>query len=426
MPPKTTSKPSDTNAFVNDYLADWDEDDPFRSPSPEPAARKKDDKTTTNEKKRKGTDTLGIEQELDLKKKPRVPRVKLDETRLLSDKGLPKVRKMGPKLKLKGKGHEFSDASRLLSFYQEWLDDLFPKATFLDALAMVEKAGHKTIMRNQRLKWIEEGRPKPTANDEVYWREEASAPRSRHASQPAAPVAPIFDKARQERPATPPVDDLFGDEDIYNATPRADAAPRPAPNDIPDDDDLDALMAEAENNAAVTTRSIFGGGGGGGGVATKPTQASGEPDEDDLDALMAESEAQAAPAKPSQPATVASIFGGDKAKGTPVMDFDDYDDDLDALMAEAEERIVSSTNKDKDPPAATPAVSNPVSAGKIATATATPGLERDDDDLDALMAEAATQASVSAPAASKPDVPAKEAVAFADEEEAIAEMDGLW
>ncbi|KAK3695675.1 replication fork protection component Swi3-domain-containing protein [Podospora appendiculata] len=414
MPPKTTSKPSDTNAFVNDYLADWDEDDPFRSPSPEPAAKKKNDKTT-NEKKRKGTDTLGIEQELDLKKKPRAPRVKLDETRLLSEKGLPKVRKMGPKLKLKGKGHEFSDASRLLSFYQEWLDDLFPKATFLDALAMVEKAGHKTVMRNQRLKWIEEGRPKPTATDEVYWREEASAPRSRHASQPA-PLAPIFEQARQDRPGTPPADDLFGDEDIYNATPRADPAPRPAPNDIPDDDDLDALMAEAETSTPVMTRSIFGGGG----VSTKPAQASGEPDEDDLDALMAESEAQAAPSKPSQPAAVASIFGGDKAKGTPVMDFDDYDNDLDALMVEAEERIVSSSGKDKAPAAA--AVSSSVGAGK----TATPGQDGDDDDLDALMAEAETRSSAPVPASSKLDLPAKQASAFEDEEEAMAEMDGLW
>ena len=78
MPSKTASKPADasnrgTGGFVDDYLADWDNDDPFRSPSPEPAS-------TTKEPERK-TDTLGIDQELDLKKKPRVPRVKLDETR---------------------------------------------------------------------------------------------------------------------------------------------------------------------------------------------------------------------------------------------------------------------------------------------------------------------------------------------------------
>ncbi len=82
MPSKTASRPTDSSnrgqttgsgAFVDDYLADWDNDDPFRSPSPEPAR-------TTKEPAKK-TDTLGIDQELDLKKKPRAPRVKLDETR---------------------------------------------------------------------------------------------------------------------------------------------------------------------------------------------------------------------------------------------------------------------------------------------------------------------------------------------------------
>lgn len=79
MPSKTASKSADTTGrgnngnFVDDYLADWD-DDPFRSVSPEPA--KNDNKE--GEKKK---DILGIDKELDLKKKPRAPRVKLDETR---------------------------------------------------------------------------------------------------------------------------------------------------------------------------------------------------------------------------------------------------------------------------------------------------------------------------------------------------------
>jgi len=79
MPSKTASNAGgagnlgqEHNNFVDDYLADWD-DDPFRSPSPDPV---KNDKPT--EKK---ADVLGIEKELDLKKKPRAPRVKLDETR---------------------------------------------------------------------------------------------------------------------------------------------------------------------------------------------------------------------------------------------------------------------------------------------------------------------------------------------------------
>jgi replication fork protection complex subunit Csm3/Swi3 len=85
MPSKTTSKSAndplrgkDSSTFVNDYLADWDDDDPFRSPSPEPA--KSNDKNDDGKKK----DVLGIEKELDLKRKPRAPRVKLDETRFVA------------------------------------------------------------------------------------------------------------------------------------------------------------------------------------------------------------------------------------------------------------------------------------------------------------------------------------------------------
>jgi hypothetical protein len=101
MPSKTAaSRGPEAEAFVEDYLAGWDDEDPFASP--EPPSKSND----ANGKKRKGTDALGIDEEIDLKKKPRVPRVKLDEGRLLSEKGIPKLRKMAPRLKLKGKGHE--------------------------------------------------------------------------------------------------------------------------------------------------------------------------------------------------------------------------------------------------------------------------------------------------------------------------------
>ncbi|KAK3898288.1 replication fork protection component Swi3-domain-containing protein [Staphylotrichum tortipilum] len=299
MPSKTASKPTDapnrgTGGFVDDYLADWDNDDPFRSPSPEPARNTKEPE--------KKTDTLGIDQELDLKKKPRVPRVKLDETRLLSDRGIPKLRKMAPRIRFKGKGHEFSDAARLLSFYQEWLDDLFPKATFLDALAMVEKTGHKAAMRKAREQWIDEGKPKPPGadddDDEDYRIHQGTAGPSR--------VAPVFEaaaRAAAERAKTPAGDDLFGDEDIYDATPRRSAggtgpAAQLVDNGVPDEGDLDALMAEAElgsqprgtASASAPRDSIFGNGA----RNTAASRPAGEPDDDDLDALMAEAETQEA------------------------------------------------------------------------------------------------------------------------------------
>ncbi|KAH6855373.1 chromosome segregation in meiosis protein 3 [Chaetomium sp. MPI-CAGE-AT-0009] len=426
MPSKSadTANRGKPGNFVDDYLADWD-DDPFRSPSPEPAKNDKD-----AEKKK---DVLGIDKELDLKKKPRAPRVKLDETRLLSDKGIPKLRKMAPRLKLKGKGHEFSDAARLLSFYQEWLDDLFPKATFLDALAMVEKTGHKTTMRNARLKWIDELKPRaatPEDEEDNRIHTGAGGPQQPHR------VAPIFENTAGvagERAKTPAADDLFGDDDLYNATPVRNASgtapPRQVGDDVPDED-LDALMAEAEAEAESRSKtkqpgpappfgSIFGNGT----RAVAPATAA-EPDDDDLDALMAEAEAQSDPTRSTQPVMNGSIFGNGTKKQTTQVTVDDGDD-LDALMAEAEAEAEAEAG----------VVPKEVGSGNVQPAEKGPNFD-DDDDLDALMAEAEAEAETGISTAERSFGDNKKASAqveagrqtnnFDDDEEAMAEMDGLW
>ncbi|KAI5843638.1 replication fork protection component Swi3-domain-containing protein [Tricharina praecox] len=105
-------------------------------------------------KKRK-EDELGLDDEVLIKKK-RVT-VKLDEQRLMSINGLPRLRKEAPtKLKFKGKGYEYKDASRLLAFYQLWADDLFKKAKFRDTLKIIEKLGHTRTIRSAREDWIHE------------------------------------------------------------------------------------------------------------------------------------------------------------------------------------------------------------------------------------------------------------------------------
>jgi replication fork protection complex subunit Csm3/Swi3 len=297
---------------------------------------------------------------------------------------------------------------------------------------MVEKAGHKTTMRNARLQWIDETKPKATVaeEDEDYRIHRGSAgPR-----QPDK-VAPIFEntaKAAQGRDKTPAADDLFGDDDIYNATPlrnTASTAPsRQVVNgDVPDGDDLDALMAEAEADSGTRTKqassapfqSIFGNG-------TRPAAPApaGEPDDDDLDALMAEAEAEthSAPARPSQTAVRGNIFGDGKAKEQTTQQEDGDDDDLDALMAEAEAE------------AQTPSRSN-LTGGKGARSSTQPAAKDpnldEEDDLDALMAEAEAGTDDTArPLSDKNAASSTRADAatasFEDDEEAMAEMDGLW
>ncbi|KAL4888527.1 replication fork protection component Swi3-domain-containing protein [Aspergillus ambiguus] len=109
---------------------------------------------------------LGLDDEVKVTKK-RQPIAKLDENRLLSQAGIPKLRRTAKqKLKFKGKGHEFSDAARLLNFYQLWLDDLFPRAKFMDGLAMIEKLGHSKRIQTMRKEWIDEEKPRASSQDD--------------------------------------------------------------------------------------------------------------------------------------------------------------------------------------------------------------------------------------------------------------------
>ncbi|KAI1379261.1 Swi3-domain-containing protein [Hypoxylon crocopeplum] len=358
-----------SNNSIDNYDVD---DDPFADSGHEAP------NNVTQSKKRKDATGLGIDEAVAVQKKARVPIVKLDEGRLLSEKGIPRLRRKARDLKFKGKGHEFSDAARLLSFYQSWFDNLFPKAKFLDAAAMAEKAGHKKYMRIKRMEWIDEGKPKLASleDDEDLFGESNGQSEERAPAIFPARVAPIFQNRESERARTPIRDDVpDDDEDIYNATPLASRTRKPANT---------SLIGSGGANAGPASTSIFGNGV--------------EPDEDDLDALMAEEEAD-------RTKQTNSLFGD--GKGTAAQSHDEPDeDDLDALMAEAE---------------AQPKASNTVS--KLTEAIMN---NEDEDDLDALMAEAESLDQTTRPVKPKETVDAPQDATGADEEAAMAEMDGLW
>ncbi|KAG9229536.1 replication fork protection component Swi3-domain-containing protein [Amylocarpus encephaloides] len=249
---------------------------------------------------------LGVDEEIEVTRKPRAPRVKLDEYRLLSKAGIPKLRQRAKDhLRFKGKGHEYSDATRLLQFYQLWLDDLYPKARFLDALAMVEKAGHKKMMAAARLEWINEGKPRVSVHEDSIFNE-PELPRhgEEEREKTASRIAPIFETAAPARPKTPArdeFDDLF-DDDLYDATPRQNKT-QPGGDGVP------------------RTDSIFGGGSTSifGARRDVPGIDDGFP-EDDLDALMAEQDMMDA-TKTTQPSAV--------SRKPPV--HDGFDDEMEAM-----------------------------------------------------------------------------------------------
>lgn len=275
---------------------------------------------------------------------------------------------------------KWGDASRLLSFYQGWLDDLFPKAKFLDALAMVEKAGHNKQLQRMRVEWINEGKPKASVVDDGADLQVTEDDQLNGDAPPrqSERIAPIFEKAASGGPETPDLDDLFGEEDIYGATP----------------------VGARKKSAAI--------------------ERGGEPDDDELDALLAETEANGL-TRPSKGA-YQSIFGGGKpGAGAPPMRVAEEHDDLDALLAEAEAEqptrqdsaVIMAQRTEKAPKAQAPEA---------------PARNEDDDDgdLDALMAEAEASTVPAKPSGSGMAAAKQTDPGFDDEEEAMAEMDGLW
>ncbi|MCJ1243156.1 chromosome segregation in meiosis- protein [Trapelia coarctata] len=258
---------------------------------------------------------LGIDEEIQVVKK-RKPIAKLDENRLLSQAGIPKLRRITKeRLKFKGKGHEYTDVARLLTLYQLWLDDLYPRAKFADGLAIIEKLGHSKRMQLMRRDWIREGNPVEKDRNEERRR---SIPDTGHASSDPmdvtfgqerrtgseggvqtadrdAAVVATNGKVNAPRKAAGEESLFFSDDDAP-APPRAskDKAPKqPEHDDFDDLDDLDALLAESYGRTTTPTAKPTG-----------PAASHDDPPEDDLDALLAEDAARStsASANPAKPA----------------------------------------------------------------------------------------------------------------------------
>jgi replication fork protection complex subunit Csm3/Swi3 len=291
MAPDTKTRDTVTN-LLNYGISD-DDDDPFREidttlhePNNGPQGTKR---KAAGSGGQENADTLGLDEEVKITKK-RKPVAKLDEARLLSQPGIPKLRALarsrsiGSKLRLKGKGHEYSDAAQLLSYYQLWLDNLYPRAKFADGLQLVEKVGHGKRMQIMRREWIDEG--KPGHDDDGESRHDPANVERQNGNESLAEIIekPSSDKPVKEGTKTRGKDSIFGDLDegeedgLFFAEARGDANADHGQANEPDEDELDALLAEttASNDKQADHRQ----------------PASDEENFDDLDALLAEQTAR--------------------------------------------------------------------------------------------------------------------------------------
>lgn len=140
-------------------------------------------------------------------------------------------------------GLQFSDAARLLTLYQLWLDDLFPRAKFADGLAIIEKLGHSKRIQTMRREWIEEEKPKfvdyrETLQDVPDTRDLPAWLSSGLPEITAEPGDPPYSQSPHDDPGI--VDsDLFM-PDAQGETPPATSYAEP------NDDDLEKLLREQD------------------------------------------------------------------------------------------------------------------------------------------------------------------------------------
>lgn len=152
----------------------------------------------------------------------------------------------------------------MLNMYQLWLDDLYPRAKFADALAIIEKVGHTKRMQLMRKDWIDEGKPRHnTGQDE----DEDDAAREKTPQQSTEDMEGVENGSQEnaghqtEREASP-----------RNAT--GDVAEPPESGD-PDDDELDALLAESEQPSYTAPKTL----------PTRPMPTQDDPFADDMEAM---------------------------------------------------------------------------------------------------------------------------------------------
>ncbi|KAF7846418.1 hypothetical protein BT93_L4407 [Corymbia citriodora subsp. variegata] len=176
------------------------------------------------------------------------------------------------KLRLKGKGHEFTDCARLLNYYQIWLDNLYPRAKFADALQLVEKAGHSKLMQVHRKSWLDEGKP--------GYRRAQQDPDETVTGQAVADQTSQAVVQRVEENS----DALFFDSGNF------DDSDHEVADDPPDDDELDALLAQ--NSQSMDKQQNKS--------QTEPAAQS-EDEDDDLAAFLAEETARQRRAKQKGP-----------------------------------------------------------------------------------------------------------------------------
>ncbi|KAL8939691.1 MAG: hypothetical protein Q9211_002620 [Gyalolechia sp. 1 TL-2023] len=257
MAPKSPARPADGLDDLFDYSVDMQ--DVFRDV--DVRMDFSNDQQAASLKSKDDSLRLGIDEEIKVVKK-RQPVPKLDENRLLSQAGIPKLRRLAKdRVKLKGKNHEYSDLACLLNVYQLWLDDLYPRAKFADGLAIIEKLGHSKRIQIMRREWINEGKPQERLGDistQPDGRQATKSGKELKKKSNGMDGSNNIEDSGLRRSSTPNDDDLYvasppRQQHVTNQhSPRASISAdinldKVDENGVPEDD-LDALLADTSTD----------------------------------------------------------------------------------------------------------------------------------------------------------------------------------
>ncbi|KAL8671779.1 MAG: hypothetical protein Q9168_003726 [Polycauliona sp. 1 TL-2023] len=213
------------------------------------------ERQVTQKKMKDGGDELGVDEVVKITRK-RQPVAKLDEDRLLSQAGIPKLRRITKeRLLFKGKGHEYRDLARLLNVYQLWLDDLYPRAKFADGLAMIEKLGHKKRIQIMRREWIHEGKPQEKYMDATKELDGAMHPESGTRDRAnAGDTSEVVQTSEKQPTPDSHTQNFVGGGSTESGNEETLFLPNDELDDEPPEDDLEAWLAEtADDNDRNTS-----------------------------------------------------------------------------------------------------------------------------------------------------------------------------
>ncbi|KAL8994738.1 MAG: hypothetical protein Q9169_005377 [Polycauliona sp. 2 TL-2023] len=225
------------------------------------------DRQATQPKPKEGGEGLGVDKPVEVTRR-RQPVAKLDEDRLLSQAGIPKLRRIAKeRFIFKGKGHEL------------WLDDLYPRAKFADGLAMIEKLGHKKRIQEMRREWIHEGKPRVKYN-KADPTEESNRPTHQESEirqrGTAGDNVEAGETLEGQKMSDLPNGNLPGVVNAKSANEETLFLPNDTTEDEPPEDDLEAWLAETANDHEQNSS-----------IAPPPQRHTEENDFDDEEALAA-------------------------------------------------------------------------------------------------------------------------------------------